>query len=227
MSRVIAIDGPSGAGKSTLAKALANRLGLAYLDTGAMYRAAALWVLNRGALGRPGAMPGLVQTMNLAMTLDPASPTVALDGQDVSQAIRAPQVSALVSAVSTQVPVRAVLIERQQAIIGIERTPQGWAQGRGIVVEGRDITTVVAPDADTRLLLTASPESRLARRAAQLADDGLAQTAAATNDQVLRRDRDDATVAAFETPTPGVIVVDSTAMTAQQVLEHVIGLVDP
>ena len=216
--QVIAIDGPSGAGKSTLAKGLARHLNLAYLDTGAMYRAAALWVADNGALDNPAQMAGLVQAMELVMALDPAAATVSLAGVDVSQAIRTPQVSAMVSQVSTQVPVRRVLIGRQRAIIAAELTPQGWAEGRGIVVEGRDITTVVAPDADTRLLITASPEVRLARRGAQLADEGMAQPAAATGDQVLRRDRDDSSVASFQVPAPGVCLIDTTHLEPAQTL---------
>ena len=223
--QVIAIDGPSGSGKSTLAQALAKHLSLAYLDTGAMYRAAALWVQNNHGLDSPKQITHLVKTMDLEMALDPANPVVVLNGRDVSNAIRAPLVSAMVSTVSTVGAVRQVLIERQQAIVATEQTAQGWAGGRGIVVEGRDITTVVAPDAPTRLLVTASPQVRLARRAAQLADEGQAQSAAATGDQVLRRDRADSAVASFQAPAPGVAVIDTTDLTASQALEKALELV--
>jgi len=222
---VIAIDGPSGSGKSTLARGVAEHLGLAYLDTGAMYRAAALWVAENGALDSPEVMPGLVEAMDLVVGLDPRAPTFHVAGRDVGEAIRAPETSAMVSRVSTVIPVRQVMLRRQRAIIGLERTPAGWAQGRGVVAEGRDITTVVAPDAETRLLLTASPAIRLARRTAELAEAGAAPTAAAMQDQVLRRDRDDGTVAQFTAPAPGVVLVDSTTMDAEQVLAHVLALV--
>jgi len=225
MSLVIAIDGPSGSGKSTLARAVAQRLRLAYLDTGAMYRAAALWVACNGALDNPAGMPGLVETMDLAVGLDPAAPTLHLAGQDIGQAIRAPETSTMVSRVSTVIPVRHVMLRRQRAIIARERTPEGWAQGRGVVAEGRDITTVVAPDAEARLLLTAAPAVRLARRTAELQQTGAAPTAAAMQDQVLRRDRDDATVAEFTAPAPGVVLVDSTTMDAAQTLDYVLALV--
>jgi len=226
MSLVIAIDGPSGSGKSTLARGVAQRLHLAYLDTGAMYRAAALWVARNGALDSPERMPGLVEAMDLVVGLDPDAPTLHLAGQEISQAIRAPETSTMVSRVSTVIPVRHVMLLHQRAIIARERTSEGWAQGRGVVAEGRDITTVVAPDADTRLLLTASPAIRLARRTAELAQAGAAPSVAAMQDQVLRRDRDDATVAEFTAPAPGVVLVDSTTMDAAQTLDYVLGLVD-
>jgi cytidylate kinase len=157
--------------------------------------------------------------------LDPANQQVYLDGDDVTQAIRSPQVSAQVSLVSTQRPVRELLVDIQRALVARERTPLGWAKGRGVVAEGRDITTVVAPDADVRVLLTASPAARLARRALEVHGNAGQEALAATSDQVLRRDRDDSTVAQFEAAAPGVTVVDSSDLTLDQTVQAVLDLV--
>ena len=224
--RVIAIDGPSGSGKSTLARSLACQLGLAYLDTGAMYRAAALWVADHQALDSPEQMGHLVKQMDLVLGLDPTSPAVWLAGQDVGQRIREPSTSAMVSQVSTVLAVRQVLIQRQRQIINQEKSKAGWAKGRGIVVEGRDITTVVVPEADTRLLLTASPAVRLARRSAELTLVKKSQSAKQLHQQVLKRDKKDSTVASFQSPAEGVLVVDSTNLTAEQTLSQVLRLVE-
>ncbi len=161
----LAIDGPSGSGKSSVSKGVARRLGLAYLDTGAMYRAATWWCLHRGEdLADQDAVAHAVRVMPLVMGLDPSGPTVHVDGTDVEEAIRSTAISTAVSAVATNLAVRAELRRLQRAVIEVERTPDGFAGGRGVVAEGRDITTVVAPDADVRVLLTASEEARLARR---------------------------------------------------------------
>ncbi|MCL2802780.1 MAG: (d)CMP kinase [Micrococcales bacterium] len=225
MSLVIAIDGPSGSGKSTVSRAVAKQLNLAYLDTGAMYRAAAVEVARHGALDQVEAMPALVEAMELVIALDPTAPVVYLDGEDISELIRSPDVSAKVSRVSTVPGVRQVMIALQQAVIGRERTPAGWAQGRGVVAEGRDITTVVAPDAEARLLLTASPKTRLARRAAEVHGAASGAALAATADAVHRRDRDDSTVAEFLQPAPGVVLVDSTELSLEQTIAQVLALV--
>jgi cytidylate kinase len=214
---VIAIDGPSGSGKSTVAKAVAARLGLAYLDTGAMYRAAALWVERAGALDRPELMPGLVRDMPLRVSLDPASPSVFLGADDVSAAIRASRVSALVSRVSTVIPVRRVLVAWQRRLVRENREP-------GIVVEGRDINTVVAPDADVRALVTASAAARLRRRALDQLGEADAEAMAAMEDEVLRRDRDDSAVAEFLEAPPGVTLIDSSGLTVEQTVEAVLAL---
>ncbi|MDR0593350.1 MAG: (d)CMP kinase [Bifidobacteriaceae bacterium] len=215
---VIAIDGPSGSGKSTVAKAVAARLGLAYLDTGAMYRAAALWADQAGLLDQPEALPKLVQQMPLEISLDPADPTVRLAGRDVTGPIRTSRVSGIVSRLSTVVPARRVLVARQRAIVAANRRP-------GIVVEGRDITTVVAPEADVRLLITASEAARLRRRALDQRGQAGAEAIAATRDEVLRRDRDDSAVAQFLEPPPGVTVIDSSDLSVDQTVAAVLELV--
>ncbi|MDR1441308.1 MAG: (d)CMP kinase [Bifidobacteriaceae bacterium] len=214
---VIAIDGPSGSGKSTVAKAIATQLGLAYLDTGAMYRAAAVRADHAGLLGVPAALPKLVEEMPLEISLDPANQVVRLAGQDVTELIRTTAVSGIVSQLSTVVPARQVLVARQRAVVEAHREP-------GIVVEGRDITTVVAPDADVRVLITASEPVRLRRRALDQHGQAGAAALAATEDEVVRRDRDDATVARFLDAPPGVTLIDSSDLTVEQTVAAVLEL---
>ncbi len=223
---VVAIDGPSGSGKSSVSRAVARRLRLAYLDTGAMYRAATWWCLQEGVrLEDHGAVADHVRRLPLVVGLDPASPQVHVGGVDVAAAIRETWISEAVSAVATNLAVRAELVRRQRHVIDTERLSGGFAEGRGVVAEGRDITTVVAPDADVRILLTASAEARLARRAQELHGTASAQAVAATRDQVLRRDADDSTVVEFRTAADGVVTVDSSHLdlpgTVQAVLDVV------
>lgn len=216
---VIAIDGPSGSGKSTISRRLAADLGLAYLDTGAMYRAATWWCLDQGVpLADADAVAEAVATMPLEMVMDPASPAVRLGRTDVTAAIRSTEIATAVSAVATNLPVRAVLRDLQRRLIAAEANG-GSSGGRGIVAEGRDITTVVAPDAHVRILLTASENARLARRAREVhgADD--AGALAATADQVLRRDRDDSTVATFHEAADGVVTLDSSHLSLEETIQ--------
>lgn len=212
---VVAIDGPSGSGKSSTARGVAVRLGLAYLDTGAMYRAATWLAVHEGVdLADQAAVARLVAGADLAVDLDPTQHGVTVQGHDVTSAIRQPEVSAAVSAVATNLEVRADLVSRQKRVIA-------EASG-GIVAEGRDITTVVAPDAPVRVLLVADPAARVARRHAEL---GEAVDAKAVTDQVIRRDRDDSTVAQFSSAAPGVTVLDSTYLSLEEVVEAICGLV--
>ncbi len=220
---VVAVDGPSGSGKSSVSRSAAARLGLAYLDTGAMYRAITWWCLRwRLDLADAEAVAAAARAAVLVMATDPAAPTVAVGGRgedpvDVSEAVREPRISAAVSQVATNLQVRADLRRRQREIIA--------AAENGIVAEGRDITTVVAPQAPVRVLLTASEESRLARRSAQDHAAGAAQSHDATRDQVLRRDRQDATVSQFHTAADGVTVLDSSELTFEQTVEALIVLI--
>lgn len=212
---VVAIDGPSGSGKSSTARGVAERLGLAFLDTGAMYRAATWLAVHEGVeLTDTDAVAELVRAADFTIVLDPGQPTVAVNGHDVTRAIRRPEVSAAVSAVATNLAVRADLVARQQRLIA--DAPDG------VVAEGRDITTVVAPDAHVRVLLVADPAARVARRQAELG--GTVDTADVT-DQVIRRDADDSTVAQFHAAAPGVVVVDSTHLDLSQVVEAICELV--
>ena len=227
MSIVVAIDGPSGSGKSSVSRRVAQRLGLAYLDTGAMYRAATWWAVHEGVdLADTDAVAALVRDMVLVMVVDPRAPEVWVGGIDVTAAIRETAVSTAVSAVATNLDVRAELARRQRAEIAFQCEPGSWADGRGIVAEGRDITTVIAPDADVRLLLTASEEARLARRAREVHGSDDAAAVEATRDQVVRRDADDSAVAQFRTAADGVVTVDSSALDLDQTVDAVLGVVE-
>ncbi|MEP7763111.1 (d)CMP kinase [Sanguibacter sp. 25GB23B1] len=226
MSLTIAIDGPSGSGKSSVSREVARRLGLAYLDTGAMYRAATWWCVRNGLeLTDQPAVAGLVARIPLAMVTDPSGPAVHVDGIDVGEAIRESAISTAVSAVATNLDVRAELQARQRAVI-VAESAGGFSGGAGVVAEGRDITTVVAPDADVRILLTASEDARLARRARDVhgADD--AASVDATRDQVLRRDADDSTVSSFQVAADGVVTVDSSELDFEQTVQAVLTVVE-
>lgn len=223
---VVAIDGPSGSGKSSVSRKVAARLRLAYLDTGAMYRAATWWCLEHGVpLVDSAAVAAEVRRLPLDMGVDPAAPTVHVGGIDVGQAIRATRISAAVSAVATNLAVRDELRQRQRELIDAERQRGSFSDGRGVVAEGRDITTVVAPDADARVLLTASEEARLTRRARDVHGSADAAAVDATRDQVLRRDADDATVVQFHIAADGVATVDSSHLTFEQTVRAVLDVV--
>ncbi|MBO3087106.1 (d)CMP kinase [Cellulomonas dongxiuzhuiae] len=226
MSTVVAVDGPSGSGKSSVSREVARRLGLAYLDTGAMYRAATWWCLDQGVpLTDQAAVAQAVRDLPLVVGVDPSGPTVVVDGRDVGVAIRTTEISSRVSAVATNLGARAELGRRQRAVIDAERTG-GWSGGRGVVAEGRDITTVVAPDADVRVLLTASEEARLARRARELHGTDDAAAISATHDQVVRRDADDSTVVQFHVAADGVVTVDSSELDLEQTVDAVLDVVE-
>jgi len=217
---VVAVDGPSGSGKSSVSRAVASHLGLAYLDTGAMYRAVTWWCREQGTdLADLAAVADAARTIDLRLGTDPAAPTVHVGGTDVATAIRERQISAVVSAVATNLGVRVELQRRQREIIA-----RAAAAAAGIVAEGRDITTVVAPEADVRVLLTADEEARLRRRAEQ--DRAGDDEAEATRDQVLRRDRDDATVSQFHTAADGVVTIDSSDLDYDQTVAAVLALVE-
>lgn len=214
-SLLIAIDGPSGSGKSSTSRGVAQRLGLAYLDTGSLYRAAAIRFLESGLPDdATDEITALVTGSTVVAGTDPANPSTTVDGRDVTEAIRDPRVSAKVSVVATIPAVRAWLNAQFADVIA--------AAGRRIVVEGRDITTVVAPDADVRVLLVADPAARIARRQAEL---GGAVDTEQVADQVVRRDRDDATVSQFEQPAEGVVLLDSTFLTLEQVIDAIVQMV--
>ncbi|MDO5627951.1 MAG: (d)CMP kinase, partial [Mobilicoccus sp.] len=182
-SLVVVLDGPSGSGKSSVSRAVAQRLGLAYLDTGAMYRALTWWCLHEGVdLDDEAGVTEAARTLPLEMGTDPEDPRVGVAGEDVTAAIRETRISSVVSAVARHIPAREVLIARQRACIAERANP-------GIIAEGRDLTTVVAPDADVRLLLSASESARLARRTRELHGDTDEAHLEATRDQIVRRDR--------------------------------------
>lgn len=160
---VIAVDGPAGSGKSSVCRGAARRLSWRYLDTGAMYRAMAWAVLEAGILPEDAnAVAAFAPTVAIASGTDPAAPTITVDGVDVSGPIRGPEVTSAVSAVSAVPAVRTLLVDMQR-----ERAAEALASGSGIIVEGRDIGTVVLPDAPLKLFLTADPAERARRRAGE------------------------------------------------------------
>lgn len=217
----IAIDGPSGSGKSSVSKAVARRLGVGYLDTGAMYRALTWWCLERGLdLTDTEAVAAAARELPLVIGTDPGDPTVAVDGTDVGEAIRATRVSTAVSAVATNLEVRSVMRTLQRDLMA-----RAAEQTGGVVAEGRDITTVVAPDARVRVLLTASEEARLRRRSAELHGATDAAAVEATRDQVVRRDRDDSTVSSFTEAAEGVVLVDTSDLDFDASVEAVLDVV--
>ena len=217
----IAIDGPSGSGKSSVSKAVARRLGVGYLDTGAMYRALTWWCLERGLdLTDTGAVAAAARELPLEIGTDPDAPSVTVDGTDVSEAIRTTEVSTAVSAVATNLEVRPVLQQLQRDLMA-----RIAGQTGGVVAEGRDVTTVVAPDARVRVLLTASEEARLRRRSAELHGRTDASAVEATRDQVVRRDRDDSTVSTFTEAADGVVLVDTSDLDLEASVEAVLDVV--
>ncbi|WP_181149955.1 (d)CMP kinase [Arthrobacter sp. MYb227] len=202
---VVAIDGPSGSGKSSVSKEAARRLNAVYLDTGAMYRAVTWHALDAGTdLSDAAAVAAAVKAADLFISLDPDVEKITIHGTDVTETIREPFVSEAVSAVATNLEARAELVARQRAIIEANER---------IIAEGRDITTVVAPDADARILLTASEEARLRRRGIQL---GGTQSEAELEAQVLARDAKDSTVVNFTVAADGVATVDSSDLDFEQ-----------
>jgi cytidylate kinase len=212
---VIAIDGPSGSGKSSVSRAVARGLGLAYLDTGAMYRALTWWCLHEQVdLDDLEAVAEAARRLPLTMGTDPAAPSVQVGGVPVDEAIRRTEISSSVSRVATNLEVRAELLRRQCS-----------TAGSGVVAEGRDITTVVAPDADVRILLLASEEARLARRAKELHGEAHAEAVDATRDQIVRRDRDDSSVSQFMQAAPGVDTVDTSHLDLEQSVQAVLDVV--
>jgi cytidylate kinase len=218
---VIAIDGPSGVGKSSVSRAVAQRLNLAYLDTGAMFRALTWWCIQEGLdLEDEPAVTTAAKSLPLVMGTDPGYPSVQVGGKSVDEAIRATVISELVSKVAINLGVRDELCNRQRVLIA-----ESVRRAGGVVVEGRDITTVVAPDADVRILLSASQAARLTRRAKELHGEAGEASVAATRDQIVRRDRDDSTVSEFMHAAPGVTLVDTSDLDFLQAVEAVLDVV--
>lgn len=213
-SLVVAIDGPSGSGKSSTSRGVAARLGLRYLDTGAMFRAVTWWMLRQDVdLTDPDAIAARAGEPVIESGTDPLDPTILVDGEDASIAIRSDEVNAAVSPVSAVPAVRARLLELQRAIIEVDG---------GIVVEGRDIGSVVAPDAPVKLYLSADPEARAVRRAAEAGGD-----VAATQESLLARDRiDSGRVTAPLTMADGAVHIDTTPYTLDEVISQVVALVE-
>ncbi|MCZ7413510.1 MULTISPECIES: (d)CMP kinase [unclassified Streptomyces] len=224
-SVVVAIDGPSGTGKSSTSKAVAAKLGLSYLDTGAQYRAITWWMLTNGVdVAEAGAVAAACGKPGIVSGTDPSAPTITVDGQDASGPIRGAEVTAAVSAVSAVPEVRARITELQRSIAA-----DAAREGAGIVVEGRDIGTTVLPDADLKIFLTASPEARAARRGGELkARPGdAAVDLNATREALLRRDAADSSRATSPlAKAEDAVEVDTTELTLEQVVECVVTLVE-
>ncbi len=211
---VVAIDGPSGSGKSSTSRGVASRLGLRYLDTGAMYRAITWWMLRHDVpVDDPAAVAARCGEPEILSGTDPAAPTITVDGVDVATAIRTSEVTGAVSAVSAVPQVRARLLDLQRAVI----------DGGGIVVEGRDIGSAVAPHAEVKIYLTADAGARAARRAAEEGGSDLS----ATESSLLARDRIDSTRTASPlTMAEGAVHVDTTPYTLDEVVDLIARLVE-
>ena len=220
---VVALDGPSGTGKSTVARRLATRLGARYLDTGAMYRAATLAVLRAGVDPTDAALVrDTVARAELKVTTDPQAQATTLDGDDVSAEIRGQQVTTAVSPVSAVSEVRAQLVAQQRSIIATALAEVG-----GIVVEGRDIGTVVAPDAALKVYLTADAQARAERRTRQDAAAGRQSTVDATLADVRRRDTYDSTRAVSPAKAADdAVELDTTNLDLAGVLAELLSMVE-
>jgi cytidylate kinase len=194
---IVAIDGPAGSGKSTVARALARRLGFTYLDSGAMYRSVGLAVLERG-----GEAADVARAIELEL-----GDRIRLDGRDVTDAIRSPEVSEAASRVAADPEVREALVAKQRRLM----SRGDW------VAEGRDIGTVVAPDAEVKVFLTAGEEERARRRAGELGAD--VDTVLA--EQALRDERDRSREHSPLAPAPGAVELDTTGLSVDEVVERV------
>ncbi len=208
--RVVAVDGPAGSGKSTVARAVAARLGFDYLDTGAMYRAVAFEAIRRGVDPHDAVRVGeIARQMDLEV-----SDRVVVNGADATIEIRGPEVTRAVSAVAAHPEVRSEMVLRQRE----------WAAGRtGVVMEGRDIATVVFPKAEVKVFLTASETARAERRSKEMLDRDYNEVAA----DMVRRDRADSTRAASPlAAAPDAAVIDTTALTSDNVVAKVLELAE-
>jgi cytidylate kinase len=212
---VIAIDGPAGSGKSSVSRAAARRLGFDYQDTGAAYRALAWRCINEGidTFGPRDVIDSL-ETFDYSIGTDPDGYFVRVGAHDVTEAIREPAVSSVVSSIARIPEVRQYMVELFRRIIAECPKP-------GIIVEGRDITTVVAPDAAVRILLTASEEARMGRRSAELTG----VSAQATARELSSRDAQDMRVVDFMNAADGVTTIDSTDLDFEQTIQAVVDLV--
>jgi cytidylate kinase len=215
---IVVLDGPAGTGKSTVSRELASRLGLSFLDTGAMYRAMTHWLLQNEVDVDDADAVALASAKPVILSgTDADGPTITVDGVDVSGSIRGPEVTAAVSAVSAVAEVRTRLVELQRG--------SALAAPRGIVAEGRDMGTVVFPRADLKVFLTASARTRAARRAAQLGVTGTAEVEAILAD-IERRDAADSGRATSPLAmADDAVEVDTSEMAPDEVVSHILGLV--
>ncbi|TAL43738.1 MAG: (d)CMP kinase [Salinibacterium sp.] len=215
MSTVVAIDGPAGSGKSSVSRAAAKELGFAYLDTGAAYRALAWRCLDEGidTYGPTDVIESL-ESFEFSIGTDPDRYFVRVGSEDVTDDIREPRVSVIVSSIARIPQVRSFMVALFRELIASTSRP-------GIIIEGRDITTVVAPDAAVRILLTASEEARMGRRSAELAG----VSASVTARELTSRDAQDSQVVDFMNAAEGVVTLDSTDLDFEQTVQAVVSLV--
>lgn len=216
---IVAIDGPAGTGKSSTSKAVAGKLGLGYLDTGAQYRAITWWMLTNGIdVNDPVAVADACAKPVIVSGTDPAAPTITVDGADAAGPIRSAEVTGAVSAVSAVPEVRTAITDLQRTIAA--EAPHG------IVVEGRDIGITVLPDADLKIFLTASPEARAARRNGELKGKA-AGDLAATREALIKRDAADSSRKTSPlAKADDAVEVDTTDLTLDQVIECVVTLIE-
>ena len=215
---VVAVDGTSGSGKSSTSRGVADRLGLRYLDTGAMYRAMTWWMLHHGVdVNDPAAVAARCAEPLIETGTDPLAPTITVDGEDVARAIREADVNAAVSPVSAVPDVRARLVAMQRTAIEDAR------RGAGIVVEGRDIGSVVWPEAPVKVYLSADVTARANRRAAEEGGSDVGST----EESLLARDRiDSGRAVAPLVMVEGAVHIDTTAYSLDEVITQVVALVE-
>lgn len=214
----VAIDGPAGAGKSTVARAVAQALGFVYVDTGALYRAIGLAVCRRGIDGTD--VPGILATLpeiQVTLTEQDGAQRVLLDGEDVSDAIRTPQISTYASQVSSVPEVRTYLLDLQR----------NMARRQSVVMDGRDIGTVILPQAQVKIFLTASPETRATRRFAELKDKGMGQISYTRilEDMKTRDALDASRAVAPLKQAPDAVLLDTSEMTLDESIRAALDIV--
>lgn len=214
----IAIDGPSGAGKSSLAKAIAKKLGIIYVDTGALYRTIGLYMKAHGvdphdAAAVTAALPGV----ELSLAFENGAQHIYLCGEDVGERIRTPEMSLYASAVSAIGTVRSFLLDTQRKV----------ARSTSVVMDGRDIGTVILPDAECKIFLTASPEARARRRTDELLAKGMDVKYETVLEEMILRDRNDSTrEIAPAVPAKDAIFLDNSDMTAEETLVAALKIIE-
>ncbi len=213
----IAVDGPSGAGKSTVARSLAKRLGYAYIDTGAMYRSVALRVKERGISPEDElALNQLVLSLTIHFVAEGEQNRVLCDGEDITEAIRTPEISLLASSVSKQKAVREALVETQRDL----------GKGGGVILEGRDIGTVVFPDADVKFYLDAERDERVRRRYQEMVEKGVKVDFKGTEEELGQRDHHD--MHRIHSPlrkANDAVFIDSTHRSVEEVVEEMVRII--
>ena len=214
----IAIDGPGGAGKSSLAKSVAAKLGIIYVDTGALYRTIGLYMLNRGISPKDkDSVTAALGDFSLELSFRDGRQVILLDGVDVGDTIRAPEVSMAASDVSAIGEVRAYLLDMQRDV----------AKKNSVIMDGRDIGTVILPDAEVKIFLTASPEARAKRRYLELLARGKDVTLAEVYSEMVTRDKNDSSRAIAPcVPAPDALLLDNSDLTFEQTVERVIEIIN-